>query len=81
MKPQLDFIHLSPAIELMNYHEKISRKISRIDKRLDGHKKKSSSLLRERDQLVDIQSVIDSCLNGADVSVWAAIAQVQHLLN
>ena len=81
MKSQLDFTRSSPTIELGYYHEKISRKISSIDRTLVGCEKKSSSLLYDRGLLVDTQNLIDACLNGADVLIWAELDRVQHLID
>ena len=81
MKSQLDFTHSSPTIELGDYHEKISRKISSIDRTLVGCEKKSSSLLYDRGLLVDTQNLIDACLRGDDVPVWAVLENIEHLLN
>ncbi len=81
MKSQLDFTDLSPTIELLDYYHSISRKISSIDRTLDQCGRKSVDLLRERDLLVNAQNLIDACLDGADVPIWAEFDRVRHLID
>ena len=75
------FPQMAPTMELMAISKNIKRRVSKLEKTVDGCERKSSAVLQEIDQLVNVQNLIHACLGGDDVPIWAELDRVRHLLN
>ena len=76
-----DFPEISPTLELLDLSKSVSRKISQLDKKFDDFQRKSSAVLQTKNLLIGANNSIFACLNGEDISIWAMIDEIQHLLH
>ena len=75
------FPQMAPTMELMAISKNIKRRVSKLEKRIVENERKSSDVLQEIDQLVNVQNLIHACLGGDDVPIWAELDRVRHILN
>ena len=76
-----DFPEISPTLELLDLSKSVSRKISQLEKKFDDYQRKSSAVLQTKNLLISANNSIFACLNGEDISIWAMIDEIQHLLH
>ena len=77
----MSFYPMAPTMELVDISQNIRRRVSKLEKRIVENERKSSDVLQEIDQLVNVQNLIHACLGGDDVPIWAELDRVRHLLN
>ena len=77
----MSFHQMAPTMELVDISQNIRRRVSKLEKRIVECERKSSDVLQEIDQLVNVQNLIHACLGGDDVPIWAELDRVRHLLN
>ena len=77
----MSFHQMAPTLELVDISQNIRRRVSKLEKTVDGCERKSSAVLQEIDQLVNVQNLIHACLGGDDVPIWAELDRVRHILN
>ena len=77
----MSFHQMAPTLELVDISQNIRRRVSKLEKRIVENERKSSDVLQEIDQLVNVQNLIHACLGGDDVPIWAELDRVRHILN
>jgi len=77
----VSFHQMAPTMELIDLSEGIKRKISKLERTIVECERRSSDVLQEIDQLVNVHNLIHACLDGGDVPIWAELDRVRHLLN
>ena len=77
----MSFYQMAPTLELVDISQNIRRRVSKLEKRIVENERKSSDVLQEIDQLVNVQNLIHACLGGDDVPIWAELDRVRHILN
>ena len=75
------FHQMAPTLELVDISQNIRRRVSKLEKKIVENERKSSDVLQEIDQLVNVQNLIHACLGGDDVPIWAELDRVRHILN
>ena len=77
----MSFHQMAPTMELVDISQNIRRRVSKLEKTIVECERKSSDVLQEIDQLVNVQNLIHACLDGGDVPIWAELDRVRHILN
>ena len=77
----MSFHQMAPTLELVDISQNIRRRVSKLEKTIVVRERKSSDVLQEIDQLVNVQNLIHACLGGDDVPIWAELDRVRHILN
>ena len=75
----VSFHQMAPTMELVDISQNIRRRVSKLEKRIVENERKSSDVLQEIDQLVNVQNLVHACLGGDDVSIWAELDRVRHI--
>ena len=75
----MSFHQMAPTLELVDISQNIRRRVSKLEKRIVENERKSSDVLQEIDQLVNVQNLVHACLGGDDVSIWAELDRVRHI--
>ena len=77
----MSFHPMAPTLELVDISQNIRRRVSKLEKTIVVRERKSSDVLQEIDQLVNVQNLIHASLGGDDVPIWAELDRVQHLID